>query len=88
MAVETRLRSLLSGAATGRREAMVVNVALLVDTAGCPALHTAVGELDAHLRTEGFALELTGPWPPYSFCDEESGPQELGDDAAASEEAR
>ena len=88
MAVETRLRSLLSGAATGRHEAMVVNVALLVDTAGCPALHTAVSELDEHLRTEGFALELTGPWPAYSFCDEDRGPRELGDDAAASEEAR
>lgn len=71
LAVETRLRSLLSAAATGRRETMVVNAALLVDIATCPTLFTATGELDARLRTEGFTLELTGPWPPYSFCEDD-----------------
>ena len=73
VAVETRLRSVLSDAVTGRREAMVVNAALLVDIPGCPTFRAAAGDLESRLDAEGFALELTGPWPPFSFCEDDNG---------------
>jgi gas vesicle protein GvpL/GvpF len=86
VAVELRLRSLRSVAATGRRETMVVNAALLVDTAACAALHTAAGELTALLGPEGFDLELTGPWPSFSFCGDDNGTSDLGIGEPASRE--
>jgi len=86
IAIDTRFRSLLSDAVSGRREAMVANVALLVDITACPALHTAVEELSARLLPEGFAIELTGPWPPYSFCEDHTDTQDLAADERVSAE--
>lgn len=80
VATDIRLRSLLSGAATGRREAMVMNAALLVDITASIALVATTEELVSRLCEEGLVVELTGPWPPYSFCDDDS--------AVPSEEAR
>lgn len=51
--------------ASGRREPMVLNGAYLVDDAGLPALEAAVDALAAD--HPGLRLEVTGPWPPYSF---------------------
>jgi len=70
---DLRLRALLAEAATGRPERMALNAALLVDVERATALHTSLGALRSRLGGEGFALELTGPWPPYSFCDGEPG---------------
>jgi len=63
-----RFRELLAETATGRPEPMALNAALLVDVERAEALRASVGALRARLAAEGFALELTGPWPPYSFC--------------------
>src|SRR5262249_18972186 len=86
LTVEARLRSLRSEAVTGRREAMIVNAALLVDIAVCPALHAAARDLATVLSPEGFDLELTGPWPSFSFCDEGPAPDELDARELGSEE--
>jgi hypothetical protein len=66
---DVRFRALLAEAATGRPEPMALNAAVLVDVERTSALHATVGALSVRLGDEGFALELTGPWPPYSFCD-------------------
>ncbi|MEU5725707.1 GvpL/GvpF family gas vesicle protein [Micromonospora sp. NPDC047738] len=63
----------LSGAAT----AMVLNGAYLIDRDGLAAFSALIGALaDRHPEIR---LELTGPWPPYSFV-AESGtePQPVG----------
>ncbi|GAA4564418.1 GvpL/GvpF family gas vesicle protein [Micromonospora coerulea] len=57
----------LSGAAT----AMVLNGAYLVDQAAVAGFSALVGALaDRHPELR---LELTGPWPPYSFVMEPAG---------------
>ncbi len=66
-----RFRELLAEAATGRPEPMALNAALLVDVGRAEALRVLVDALRAGLAEDGFALELTGPWPPYSFCEGE-----------------
>ena len=48
---------------TGRAEEMVLNAAYLVDEAATEAFRRIVDDGDAAL-----ALELTGPWAPYSFA--------------------
>lgn len=50
---------------SGRREAMILNGAYLVDDDRGGAFRHTVDEL----RAEGDHLELTGPWAPYSFAE-------------------
>ena len=65
------LRPLLSEAASGRSETMALNLALLADVERRQQMQMLVTELAGLFSAEGFSLELTGPWPPYSFCDSE-----------------
>ncbi|NKY34542.1 GvpL/GvpF family gas vesicle protein [Nocardia speluncae] len=50
----------------GRRDWLVLNGTYLVDDAGAGEFAAAVAELDR--AVPGIRLELTGPWPPYSFA--------------------
>lgn len=47
---------------------MLLNGAYLVDDAAQPAFAGAIEALRAEYGPLGFDLELTGPWPPYSFA--------------------
>ena len=49
--------------------ASVLSVALLVPIVDRAELHLRLQALQAELGAEGFEVEWTGPWPPYSFCD-------------------
>jgi hypothetical protein len=51
---------------SGRHEPMVLNAAFLVDTASAGTFALAVKQANA--EHSGLELELTGPWPPYSFA--------------------
>jgi hypothetical protein len=66
----SRLHPPQSPQLSGRREAMVLNGAYLLDNDRAAEFSAAVAALndsDPRLR-----LELTGPWPPYSFAAEEA----------------
>lgn len=86
IAANTCLRPLLSEPATGRRDAMVMNAALLVDVAASSTLGTMAEELVSHFCREGFVVELTGPWPPYSFCDDDDAARDGADESPSDEE--
>jgi hypothetical protein len=73
LAFDTRQRSLLSDRATGRTDAMLLNVAALLDHGADVALAHDLDEVSRH-HGERFAIELCGPWPAYSFCDEPQAP--------------
>lgn len=51
---------------SGRREWMVLNGAYLVDHDRARRFADTVADLDAGIP--GVRVELTGPWPPYSFA--------------------
>ncbi|HEY7176423.1 MAG TPA: GvpL/GvpF family gas vesicle protein [Micromonosporaceae bacterium] len=53
-------------ALTGDRRRMVLNASYLVDDESIDELTARVNSLSE--KQSGFALELTGPWPPYSFA--------------------
>jgi hypothetical protein len=68
-AVDSRLHPPQSAQLSGRSEPMVLNAAYLLDddrAAGFASEVEALGGRHPRLR-----LELTGPWPPYSFAAEE-----------------
>ncbi|MFG3556281.1 GvpL/GvpF family gas vesicle protein [Micromonospora sp. NPDC047557] len=62
----------LSGVSTP----MALNGAYLVDTAALPRFTELVGSLGS--RHPGLRLELTGPWPAYSFVAERPEPAGAG----------
>jgi hypothetical protein len=68
---DARLRPLLSEAAAGRERPMVLNVAALVPVSGCESFRATLADLSARYQEDGLLIELTGPWPAYSFCDDE-----------------
>src|SRR6185436_439373 len=75
--VELRfLPALLSAAEEAGGERIALNLAALVDVGAREAFHCAVSRLSESFPGEGFAFEVSGPWPPYNFCtDEEAGPE-------------
>lgn len=51
---------------SGQRQPMILNGAYLVDEARAEAFAAAASDLAA--RHPAVRIELTGPWPPYSFA--------------------
>ncbi len=68
-AICTRLHPPQSAQFGGVRRSMLLNAAYLLETADCATFTAAVaGQASAHPELR---VELTGPWPPYSFAGED-----------------
>jgi hypothetical protein len=68
-AIGTRLHPPQSAQLSIDRRSMLLNAAYLLETADCVTFTAAVaGQASAHPELR---LELTGPWPPYSFAAED-----------------
>jgi gas vesicle protein GvpL/GvpF len=48
---------------------ILLDAAFLVDTGRLEPFRAVTRRLTHELKGEGFSLELTGPWPPYSFIE-------------------
>ncbi|MDA1360715.1 GvpL/GvpF family gas vesicle protein [Glycomyces luteolus] len=83
IAVASRRHAPQDAQLTGTPEWMVLNGAYLVDVTRADEFAHAVDSLKAAQPT--VRLELTGPWPPYSFT---AGEPAEADDAAQEAEAR
>jgi hypothetical protein len=66
MAADSRLHPPQSPELTGTKSAMMLNAAYLIDDQQAAGFRQAVDDLSNRLPLR---LELTGPWPPYSFAD-------------------
>jgi hypothetical protein len=67
-AIGTRLHPPQSAQLSGVRQPVLLNAAYLLETADCVTFTAAVaGQASAHPELR---VELTGPWPPYSFAGE------------------
>jgi hypothetical protein len=66
-AAQARLHPPQAAQLSGAKTPMILNAAYLLDDSKAEVFASAIAELSKehpHLR-----LELTGPWPPYSFAD-------------------
>lgn len=63
-------RPLFTEGTAGRPEPMLVNLAVFVTDRGLARLTGTLDQLQCRLGPEGFAIAVSGPWPPYSFCDD------------------
>jgi hypothetical protein len=50
---------------------MILNGAYLAEAGREPGLRSAVRELQDRYGPDGVSYELTGPWPPYNFAEDE-----------------
>jgi len=61
------LNNLLPKELTGRDDMMILNVAFLVRKNKVDEFSAAIKSLKLKYNELGFDIELTGPWPPFSF---------------------
>jgi len=64
---ESVVNLLQSREITGRKEAMVLNGAYLVDEEQLAAFRAELERLEEEYGDLGLSYDMTGPWPPYSF---------------------
>ena len=67
-AAEVQERRLLSRKTTGSDQDMVWNWALLIPRQAVGSFQARIQDINAQYADRGLRLEVTGPWPPYSFC--------------------
>ena len=69
-AVASNMLRCHGSASSGHAERMVFNISFLVDRQRLGVFRDEVWvRCDGMART-GLSLEMSGPWPPYNFCDE------------------
>jgi hypothetical protein len=73
IAREARVNPVQRPEAHGREAEMILNGAYLVDQDRVGEFSRSVSLLQARWGPRGFAVELTGPWPPYNFVSESAG---------------
>jgi len=57
-----------SKGASGRDGKMILNCALLLLKDRVAELREGASEIEARYADRGLSLNISGPWPPYSFC--------------------
>ena len=68
--VRSTLNKFLSRNVTGREEELFFNGAFLVAKGSHGAFRHTVEKLNGEFGAQGIFLEVSGPWPPYSFVGE------------------
>lgn len=63
------IRQSLPAAGRGATTPLVLDAAFLVSRRGVERFAAAVRHTAAELDAKGYRVELTGPWPPYSFVE-------------------
>lgn len=70
-AYEARLNKTLPQKLTSRNKEMILNAAYLVEKESGEYFRTQGKKLQERYKVAGLELEISGPWPPYSFVDTE-----------------
>ena len=67
LSISTNLNNLLPKEFTGREDSMILNAAFLVNKNNVNEFKNTVETLRKKDENSGFFIEITGPWPPFSF---------------------
>ncbi len=65
---EIYARKVLPGRIAGTSREMFCNWAVLIARENLPILKEHISLANASYASSGLLFELSGPWPPYSFC--------------------
>jgi hypothetical protein len=72
-----RERSLLSAKATGQEHPMLLNTAFWVHLEHVSDFEQHLAEVQERYAPYGLYMDVSGPWPPYSFCPQLIQTQEM-----------
>lgn len=64
---EYRLNTILSNDLSGRDDDMILNVTFLIEKERLNNFIVLTDQMISQYENIGLALDLTGPWPPYTF---------------------
>ena len=64
---EYRLNTILSNDLSGRDDDMILNVTFLIEKERLNNFIELTDQMISQYENIGLALDLTGPWPPYTF---------------------
>jgi len=67
-AAEFRERRVVTGGALDEGDTRVLNWAFLVSRGGADDFSAQIRRINTEHAEYGLVLDLSGPWPPYSFC--------------------
>lgn len=67
--LKAAINKLLPKEVTEKEEEMILNAAFLVDKKMVSGFADAVKGVKLIYAEEGLFFDLTGPWPPYNFCE-------------------
>jgi hypothetical protein len=70
VSVQMRMNKILPPGMTDRSGIMILNVALLVANHDVPTFLDMAHALNERYVDQSIAVECSGPWPPYNFCDQ------------------
>ncbi len=70
VSVQMRMNKILPPGMTDRSGVMILNVALLVANHDVPTFLDMAHALNERYVDQSVAVECSGPWPPYNFCDQ------------------
>jgi len=59
---------LLAKEMTGVQDKMILNIALLLQIDQKEELYRYIHTVKEHHEKNGFSVQISGPWPPFSFC--------------------
>ena len=77
LASEIVARRILARETANAAREMVLNWALLLPAAAAAEFRGRIERANAQYHPAGLAIEVSGPWPPYSFCPVlQAGPEE------------
>lgn len=62
--------NILEKEVTGRAEPMILNAIFLINEKKIEAFKNTVVQLHSTMKSHGFQIEMSGPWPPYHFIKE------------------
>lgn len=69
LAADSKTNKLLAKEITGISTPMILNSAFLVDNDRQELFLAKIDEMKGDYENCGFTIELSGPWPPFSFCE-------------------
>lgn len=82
---EVQVKQLVTSGTLPPKTEMVINLVVLAGNRALPRLTALLEDAEKCYGAEGFAVERTGPWPPYSFTQVECTLDEDNDDDEAGE---
>lgn len=67
--VDMKSNKLLAKEITNKEIPMILNCAFIIDINEVEKISICIEKIKNEYKKNGFSIEVSGPWPPYNFCE-------------------